>query len=252
MYRVRLVRAVLSALVGHECRLSVRHGGDHAEFAGRGQHPAGEELSDRRTSAQPLRLRWHLHGDVGAEQPDERGDVGVGEGGDVAVEERAPVGLSRLDDVLDNRCDPGDLRPCAQQGAVHGRWCGVQGVCHLRRGPGQYVAQDQRGAPDRWQVLQCGDEREPDAGMCLDEVGRKNAQARVGLQAIHHTSLKYTWKDYTFLVGIQNVFDKSPPNVSTINSGLGLYNYVGTSLENSQYNEGFLGRRGFVRVSKRF
>ena len=77
-------------------------------------------------------------------------------------------------------------------------------------------------------------------------------KARVGLQAIHHTSLKYSWKDYTFLIGVQNVFDKSPPNVSTINSGLGLYNYIGTSLENSQYNEGFLGRRGFVRVSKKF
>jgi hypothetical protein len=31
--------------------------------------------------------------------------------------------------------------------------------------------QDQRGAPNWRQVLQRRDEREPDAGTCLDEVG---------------------------------------------------------------------------------
>jgi iron complex outermembrane receptor protein len=77
-------------------------------------------------------------------------------------------------------------------------------------------------------------------------------KANVAFQANHHTSLKYSWKDYTFLIGVQNVFDKAPPSVTTLNAGLGLYNYVGVSLENSQYNEGFYGRRGFVRVSKKF
>jgi hypothetical protein len=58
---VRLVGVVLSALVGHERRLTVRHGRNHAELAGRAEHMVGEELRDRRTPAQPLR---HLHGDV--------------------------------------------------------------------------------------------------------------------------------------------------------------------------------------------
>src|SRR4051812_47308224 len=51
VYRVRLVAAVLGALVGHERRLTVRHGRDHAEVAGRGEYVVGEEPCDRRATA---------------------------------------------------------------------------------------------------------------------------------------------------------------------------------------------------------
>jgi hypothetical protein len=81
---VRLVGLVLSALSGHERRLTVRHGRNHAELVGGAEHMVGEELPDRLAPAQPLQLRRHLHGNVGAEQVNECGDVGVAECGDVA------------------------------------------------------------------------------------------------------------------------------------------------------------------------
>jgi iron complex outermembrane recepter protein len=71
--------------------------------------------------------------------------------------------------------------------------------------------------------------------------------------AFYHTSLTYDLKDNTqIIVGVSNLFDEEPPKVTTVSTGLGLYNTVGTVYYGSQYNEGFLGRRGFVRVSKKF
>jgi iron complex outermembrane receptor protein len=79
-------------------------------------------------------------------------------------------------------------------------------------------------------------------------------KADADLVAFHHVSLRYDWEKQgaSFLIGVANLYDKAPPSVTTVNSGLGLYNTVGTSLLTSQYNEGFLGRRFFARVSKKF
>ncbi|HET9159506.1 MAG TPA: TonB-dependent receptor, partial [Caulobacteraceae bacterium] len=78
-------------------------------------------------------------------------------------------------------------------------------------------------------------------------------QARADFQAIHHASVTYNFNERTqIIVGVSNIFDTPPPAVTTVSQGLGLYNTIGVSLLNSQYNEGFLGRRGFVRLSKKF
>ena len=78
-------------------------------------------------------------------------------------------------------------------------------------------------------------------------------QARADFQAIHHASVTYNFNEPTqIIVGVSNIFDTPPPAVTTVSQGLGLYNTIGVSLLNSQYNEGFLGRRGFVRLSKKF
>jgi iron complex outermembrane recepter protein len=79
-----------------------------------------------------------------------------------------------------------------------------------------------------------------------------NVKAHAEFQAIHHTSLRYDFKTASVIVGLANVFDKAPPQLTTVNSSLGLYNSIGTSVLSSQYTEGYYGRRAFVRVSKKF
>ncbi|MDB5452721.1 MAG: TonB-dependent receptor, partial [Caulobacteraceae bacterium] len=77
-------------------------------------------------------------------------------------------------------------------------------------------------------------------------------KANAAFQAIHHASVTYNFKTAQIIVGVSNLYDKAPPQVTTVSGGLGLYNTVGTSYLGSQYSEGYLGRRGFVRVSKKF
>ncbi|MFN3816955.1 TonB-dependent receptor plug domain-containing protein [Brevundimonas sp.] len=68
--------------------------------------------------------------------------------------------------------------------------------------------------------------------------------------AFHSLSLRYDADTWSILAGVANVLDELPPQVTTLN--LGEFSTVGTSVLASQYTEGYYGRRGFIRVSKRF
>ena len=58
--------------------------------------------------------------------------------------------------------------------------------------------------------------------------------------------------DWSLLVGVANLFDEQPPAVTTVGGGLGEYSTVGVSVLSSQYDQAYLGRRGFVRLSRDF
>jgi iron complex outermembrane receptor protein len=80
----------------------------------------------------------------------------------------------------------------------------------------------------------------------------QRVKAHAEFTAFHTLSLQRDVDDWTLLLGVANLFDEQPPAVTTVASGLGQYNTVGTSVLGSQYNEAYLGRRGFARVSRKF
>jgi len=82
--------------------------------------------------------------------------------------------------------------------------------------------------------------------------GEQRVKAHAEFTAFHTLSLKRDVNDWSLLVGVANLFDEHPPAVTTAGFGLGEYSTVGVSVLSSQYQEGYLGRRGFVRVSKGF
>jgi len=56
-----------------------------------------------------------------------------------------------------------DLRASALQGAIHRRGRGVEQFGDLGGSPVHHLFEDEHGALPRWQVLQCGDQGQPDA-----------------------------------------------------------------------------------------
>lgn len=87
-----------------------------------------------------------------------------------------------------------------------------------------------------------------------DTVTLSGTQYRIVLDTpftvYHSASVRYEGSSWAILVGVANVFDKEPPQVTTLN--LGELSTVGTSVRSSQYTEGYYGRRGFIRLSKSF
>jgi iron complex outermembrane recepter protein len=77
-------------------------------------------------------------------------------------------------------------------------------------------------------------------------------KAHAEFTAFHTVSLQRAVDRWTLLVGVANLFDEHPPAVTTVGEGLGEYNTVGTSVLSSQYDQAYLGRRGFVRISRGF
>jgi len=82
--------------------------------------------------------------------------------------------------------------------------------------------------------------------------GDQRVKAHAEFTAFHTLSLKRDLNDWSLLVGVANLFDEQPPAVTTAGSGLGEYNTVGVSVLSSQYEDAYLGRRGFARVSRKF
>lgn len=82
--------------------------------------------------------------------------------------------------------------------------------------------------------------------------GPQRVKAHAEFTAFHTLSLKRDVNDWSVLVGVANLFDEQPPAVTTVGGGLGEYSTVGVSVLSSQYDQGYLGRRGFVRLSKDF
>jgi len=75
---------------------------------------------------------------------------------------------------------------------------------------------------------------------------------KTGFLTYNSLSVRRKFNTWTVTMGIRNLFDQAPPQVSTSGSiaGAGNYNTVGTSLLASQYD--YVGRRFFVDVKKRF
>jgi len=65
----------------------------------------------------------------------------------------------------------------------------------------------------------------------------------------HSLSVRYEADNWSILAGVANLWGESAPSVSNIGAG---QNTIGTSVLASQYNEAYLGRRAFIRVSKTF
>jgi iron complex outermembrane receptor protein len=85
-----------------------------------------------------------------------------------------------------------------------------------------------------------------------DVLGTHRIVAEAPFVAYHHASVRKEWKDLNITVGVSNIFDEPPPQVSAPGSYLGQFETVGNSVLGSQYTEGYYGRRGFIRVGKTF
>jgi iron complex outermembrane receptor protein len=79
-----------------------------------------------------------------------------------------------------------------------------------------------------------------------------DVRAQADFATFHSLSIKRDIDTWSMLAGVANVFDKGPPQVTTVGSGLGEYDTVGTSVLSSQYTQAYYGRRVFVRATKRF
>jgi iron complex outermembrane recepter protein len=93
------------------------------------------------------------------------------------------------------------------------------------------------------------DARNRNSETITNALGTFNVVVRAPFTAFHYASLRKDWKDMSVIVGVSNIFDKEPPQATP---ALGFFSTVGTSVLSSQYTEGYYGRRGFVRVSKKF
>ncbi len=67
-------------------------------------------------------------------------------------------------------------------------------------------------------------------------------------QATHDASVRYIMDDWSFQVGVQNIFDDPPPAVSVS----GAFGKVGNSIAVGSPSYDLIGRRGFFRVTKQF
>lgn len=70
--------------------------------------------------------------------------------------------------------------------------------------------------------------------------------------SFHSTSVAYEGEGWAISGGLANVFDELPPSYSTVNGATNGVSVLGNSVQASQYNEAFYGRRAFVRLSKSF
>ena len=73
--------------------------------------------------------------------------------------------------------------------------------------------------------------------------------AEAEFTAFHSASLRYDFDSWSIMGGVSNIFGEEGPNISTV---AGVSSTIGTKPLVSQYNEAFLGRRAFIRVSKSF
>ncbi len=130
-----------------------------------------DQLADVLGADVPPGERRHLPDRLVLEQPDDRVDVLAPERVDVLVEQHL---LRRRQVVVDGvglRVLVGHHGVRALEGGVDGGSGGVERLGGLGGRPAQDVAQDQHGALARRQVLQRGDEREPDGVLLGDDHG---------------------------------------------------------------------------------
>ncbi len=130
-------------------------------------------LRDVLVGLQPQLVRRHRPGRVLGEQRGERRHVVALERVDVAGQQLALLLVQRLRRLaLAGDVGVRQRRAGPLQRAVDRRDGGVEQLGHLGGRPLQHLAQDQDGALLRRQVLQGGDEREPDRLAQLGDLGR--------------------------------------------------------------------------------
>lgn len=102
-----------------------------------------------------------------------------------------------------------------------------------------------------WNVLEIGDQSEADFTNPISHnplyppVNYRKARAE--FTAFHDVSVQRNFgQDTAVTLGVRNLFDERPPNVSDS------YSSVGNTILESQYMEGFLGREVFFDIAKRF
>src|SRR6201996_359700 len=143
--------------------LPVGAGGPQAPVARQPQQLIAQERHAGPAAGEPGPHRGRLQGGVGQQEPLQGDRVGVFERLDVLVEQRAGLRRGRLAELVGGRSElphpgAGPLQPALdrhRRGAEHDR--------DLGGGKGQHVPQDQDGPLPGRQVLQAGDERQPQA-----------------------------------------------------------------------------------------
>jgi hypothetical protein len=170
------IRSVRFESVGRERRAAVRASCEDAA-SGRSQRPGSEELQDCRPAGEPGGDRRHFKFDIVAQERGQCGQVGVLVGGDVLLKQ------CRVDLVHHGSLKARpvfDADACASQCAVHGRGGHVEQRGYLGGGQSDGVAQQERGALARRQLLQGGDEREPCRLAAGHHVGRIGCEREIG------------------------------------------------------------------------
>ena len=132
----------------------------------RPDHPRDDVVA----SLEPELVRRHVLGRVLVQQRDERLHVVTLEGADIAGEELPLALVHRVERCA--RVAGGHRRAGPLQRAVDRRVGRLEQLGDLFGAPAQHLTQDEDGALARRQVLQCGDEREPDGVAGDRDVGR--------------------------------------------------------------------------------
>jgi hypothetical protein len=146
--------------------------------------------------------RWHLPDGVVGQHLHERGDVGVLERGGIPVQQRAALWVGGPDEVGFGGCHLLELSSSPLQGAVDRGGRGVKQAGDLSRPPCQHVAQDQHGPLPWGEVLEGGNQGQPQALSCLHDgggVGRPLSQQAVG-DGLEPWHLRQPWVKGPFRV----------------------------------------------------
>ena len=146
-----------------ERRLAVGGGLQHRHVVRAARALRVDQPADVLAAGVPAGERWHLPDRVGLEQGHDRGDVLLPERRHVAVEQRASVVGEVVLDRVGGEPRVGELCVGALQGAVDRGGRRLERLGDLAGLPAQHVTQDQHCALPRGQVLEGGDEGEPDA-----------------------------------------------------------------------------------------
>ena len=157
-----MVGPVWPALVDRERRLPVRRHRDHPQLPGPGEQVHRHEAHHGLVAGEPGQHRGHLQRDILAQQLGQSAGVGVLDGRGEPVQQRPPVRLGGLGQLIFGGQRLRELGTGPPQAAVHRSRRRAQQIRHLSSRPLQHVPQDQHRALPGGQVLQRRDQGQPD------------------------------------------------------------------------------------------
>ena len=171
-YSVRLVGAVSITGVGHRGGLPVGVRRQHEPITGRSQNPGAEIGHAGLTTGEPGLEGRRLQGGIPAQQPFQGRRVGVLERRDVLVEQRTGSLLGGLGDRVRRGGQVPEPGTGALQRALDRRCGGAEDDGDLGGREGQHLPQNEHGPLRAGQVLQAGDQRQPQVLAREDDRGR--------------------------------------------------------------------------------
>ena len=121
---------------------------------------------------EPEVVRRHRHDGVLVQQRDQRVDVVALERVDVAGQQRLLLGVRRVGVVVGVEVALASVARARCSALLTDATRGVEQLGHLARLPAQHLAQDEHGALARRQVLEGGDEGQPDRSRGRRDLGR--------------------------------------------------------------------------------